>query len=61
MEFNMYYYYLNNDSKKEPIDKVIAVDKESALYYFAERKQLDKFVFKSLYNIEEINEEIQPK
>lgn len=52
MEFRTYYYYSINDSKKEPIDKVAAMDEEGALFYFTERKQMNEFTFKQLYKIE---------
>lgn len=61
MEFKAYYYYSISDPKREPIDKVIAADEEGALYYFAERKQLDEFTFIRLYNIEQVNEDTQPE
>ena len=37
-----------NDSKKEPIDKVIAMSYEDALQYFTERKQMDEYTFLNL-------------
>ena len=52
LEFKPYFYYFKNDPKKEPIDKIIAFDEESALIYFSERKQINEFTFKQLYNIE---------
>jgi hypothetical protein len=55
-----YYYYSINDSKKEPIDKVLATDKSVALSYFAKRKKISKEVFKTLYNID-IYVPIKPK
>ena len=55
-----YYYYSINDSKKEPIDKVLATDKGVALSYFAKRKKMSKEVFKTLYNID-IYVQIQSK
>lgn len=61
MNFKAYYYYSANDINKEAIDKVIAPSRLDALSYFAERKQIDEFTFIKLYNLEEINEEIQPK
>lgn len=61
MDFRTYYYYSIADSKKEPIDRVAAMDKEGALYYFTERKQMDEYTFTKLYKIVEINENTQPK
>ena len=34
MKFEPYYFYYKNDSKKEPIDKVLTLDEENALIYF---------------------------
>ena len=53
LKFNAYFYYSKNDSKKEPIDKVIAMSHEDALQYFAERKQMDEYTFLTLFEIEE--------
>lgn len=61
MNFKAYYYYSVSDPNKESIDKVIAPSRLDALSYFAERKQIDEFTFIKLYNLEEINEEIQSK
>lgn len=52
LELKPYFYYYKNDDKKEPIDKVIAYSEESAISYFAERKQIDESAFLSLYVIE---------
>lgn len=52
MKFEPYYFYYKNDSKKEPIDKVLTFDEENALTYFAGRKKMDEETFKQLYNIE---------
>jgi len=52
MNFKTYYYYSVNDPKKEAIDRVVAMDEEGALYFFAERKKMDEFAFIKLYNIE---------
>jgi hypothetical protein len=60
MEFKAYFYYHKNDSKKEAIDKVVALNEQDALHYFAERKQMDEFKFIELYNIE-VNEQTKPK
>jgi hypothetical protein len=43
---------VKNDPKKEAIDRVIAVNEEGALYYFVERKRIDKEIFLKLYTIE---------
>ena len=53
LKFNTYFYYSKNDSKKEPIDKVIAMSYEDALQYFSERKQMDEYTFLNLFEIEE--------
>lgn len=52
MKFEPYYFYYKNDSKKESIDKVLTLDEENALTYFAGRKKMDEETFKQLYNIE---------
>jgi len=52
MKFEPYYFYYKNDSKKEPIDKVIAQDEKNALVYFTERKKMNEETFKQIYNIE---------
>ena len=52
MKFEPYYFYYKNDSKKEPIDKVLTLDEENALIYFTERKKMNEETFKQLYNIE---------
>jgi hypothetical protein len=52
MKFEPYYFYYKNDSKKEPIDKVLTLDEENALTYFTGRKKMDEETFKQLYNIE---------
>jgi hypothetical protein len=52
MKFEPYFYYVKNDSKKEPIDKVIASCKEDALTYFTGRKKMEEKIFTNLYNIE---------
>ena len=51
-DFKPYFYYAKSDSSKEPIDKIIAMDLESAIEYFAERKQMDKYTFLKIYNVE---------
>ena len=50
--YKEYYYYFKTDPSKEPIDKVIAVDYEDALDYFAERKKMKEEIFMNLYVIE---------
>jgi hypothetical protein len=50
-DFKPYFYYAKSDSSKEPIDKIIAMDLESAIEYFAERKQMDKYTFLKIYNV----------
>ncbi len=52
LDLKQYFYYAKNDPKKEAIDKVIAVDEEGALYYFTERKKINKEIFLKLYTIE---------
>lgn len=52
MKFESYYFYYKNDSKKESIDKVLTLNEENALTYFASRKKMDEETFKQLYNIE---------
>ena len=52
MKFEPYFYYIKNDSKKEPIDKVVASCKEDALTYFAGRKNMEEKVFTNLYTVE---------
>ena len=51
LEFKVYYYYSITDPTQEAIDKVIAVNYEHALEYFAERKKIDKHTFTTLYKI----------
>jgi hypothetical protein len=53
-ECKTYYFYSKNDIKKEAIDKTITFCYNDALYYFANRKQMDIPLFISLYNIETI-------
>jgi predicted transcriptional regulator len=50
-EYKPYYYYAKNDLNKEAIDKVLAFDFESALMHFSERKQMDGYVFLTLFEI----------
>jgi len=52
IEYKTYYFYSKNDTKKEAIDKVVALNYEDALEYFTNRKQIDVSLFMSLYNIE---------
>ena len=52
IKHKMYYFYSKNDTKKEAIGKVIALNYEDALEYFINRKQINVSVFMSLYNIE---------
>jgi len=52
IEYKTYYFYSKNDTKKEAIDKVIALNYEDALEHFTNRKQIDVNLFMSLYNIE---------
>jgi len=47
-----YCFYSVNDSNKEPIDKVLAINEESALQYFAKRKKMDEETFLKLYKID---------
>jgi len=56
----IYYYYSINDSKREPLDKVLATDEGIALSYFAKRKKMSKEVFKTLYKID-IYVQTEPK
>jgi hypothetical protein len=60
MKFEPYFYYVKNDSKKEPIDKVVASCKEHAVTYFAGRKKMEEEMFTNLYNVE-IYEETKSK
>jgi hypothetical protein len=60
MEFKPYFYYSKNDSKKEPIDKVLTLDEKNALTYFANRKNMDEKTFINIYTIE-IYEETKSK
>jgi hypothetical protein len=50
-DFKPYFYYARSDSSEESIDKIIAMDLESAIEYFAERKQMDKYTFLKIYNV----------
>lgn len=56
LNFKPYFYYYKNDSKKEPIDKILAPNENEALIYFSERKQIDEYTFTTLYNIETYEE-----
>jgi hypothetical protein len=56
MEFYPYYYYSKIDSKKEPIDRIIAISYESALQHFCDRKQMDSFTFEKLFTLIQDNE-----
>ena len=48
MKFESYFYYVKNDSKKEPIDKVVASCKEHAVTYFAGRKKMEEEILNLL-------------
>jgi hypothetical protein len=48
-EYKPYYYYAKNDLNKEAIDKILAFDFESALTHFANRKQMEGYVFLTLF------------
>jgi len=50
-DYKPYYYYAKSDSTKEPIDKIIALNFETALMFFAERKNIDPLTFLELYEI----------
>jgi hypothetical protein len=50
-DYKPYYYYAKSDSTKEPIDKVISLNFESALFHFAERKRMEPPKFLELYEI----------
>ena len=50
-EYKPYYYYAKNDSNKKAIDKILAFDFESALTHFANRKQMEGYVFLTLFEI----------
>lgn len=52
LNFKPYFYYSKVDSTKEPIDRIVAMDYDVALEYFAERKQMDKYTFLKIYNVE---------
>ena len=52
LNFKRYFYYSQIDSDKEPIDRIIAIDYDAALEYFAERKQMDQYTFLKIYEIE---------
>tara|TARA_R110000868_G_scaffold230537_3_gene483716 strand:+ start:1126 stop:1308 length:183 start_codon:yes stop_codon:yes gene_type:complete len=52
IEYKTYYFYSKNDTKKEAISKVIALNYEDALYHFSSKKQMEADLFSSLYNIE---------
>ena len=52
LNFRPYFYYSKVDSTKEPIDKIVAADYDTALEYFAERKQMDIYTFLKIYEIE---------
>jgi hypothetical protein len=43
---------MKNDSKKEPIDRIVAACKEHAITYFAGRKKMEEEIFTNLYNVE---------
>ena len=52
LNFRPYFYYSKVDSTKESIDKIVTVDYNTALEYFAERKQMDIYTFLKIYEIE---------
>lgn len=52
LKLEPYFYYSKNDSKKEPIDRIIAPNKQEAIKYFISRKQINESVFHKLYIIE---------
>ena len=51
LNFKPYFYYSKVDLTKEPIDRIVAVDYDTALEYFAERKQIDPYTFLKIYEI----------
>jgi len=51
-DFKPYYYYAKSDSSKEKIDGIVAMDLDLAIEYFAERKQMNKYTFLKIYNVE---------
>lgn len=51
LKFKPYFYYSKTDSKKEPIDKIIALNYQDALQYFSDRKQMDEYTFLNLYEL----------
>ena len=52
LNFRPYFYYSKVDPTKEPVDRIIAMDYDAALEYFAERKQMDIYTFLKIYEIE---------
>ena len=52
LNFKRYFYYSKVDPTKEPIDKIVAADYDTALEYFAERKQMNPYAFLKIYEIE---------
>lgn len=52
LNFRPYFYYSKVDPTKEPVDRIIAMDYDTALEYFAERKQMDTYTFLKIYEIE---------
>jgi|688.fasta_scaffold539266_2 hypothetical protein len=53
LKFKPYFYHSKEDSKQEPIDKIIALSYQDALQYFAEKKQMDEYTFLNLYTLVE--------
>jgi len=51
--YKKYFYYHKFDIKKEPLDKVLSMEYQGALEYFALRKRLSEDDFAKIYNIEE--------
>lgn len=52
-EYKYFAYYFKDDSNKEIIDRVVALNLDTALWYFAERKQMKEWVFLNLFKIVE--------
>jgi hypothetical protein len=51
-DFKLYFFYARTDPNKEKIDRIVALSLELAIEYFAERKQMDKYAFLKIYEVE---------
>jgi len=51
-----YYFYSRGDSKKEPINKELALSLEDAIELFTSQKQMEIDEFNKLFSVELVQE-----